>query len=199
MNLPAPARAVRRAPVSWSVQPRQQQRTGPVPVATPPAAETVAPPAGLPAPATATVEPPAAPAPVAQSAPAPAPQPQPVPPVGTPAVAPVAPLADLTNPQPAAQQPDLTSRVEQLERTNLLQRVALTHGVPADLVSRLQGATEAEVAADAQVLMARFAAPATTTPPIPQPIPGQGPRTSTELKGVGAGADMYRDRHKKTA
>ncbi len=69
-----------------------------------------------------------------------------------------------------------TTRLTEYERTNLRQRVALEKGLPASLVNRLQGATEDEVSADADALMALIKSPAT-----PRPDPSQGARpTSAE-------------------
>lgn len=62
------------------------------------------------------------------------------------------------------------------ERANALrQRVALEKGLPANLVDRLRGETEADIAADADALMALVTAPRT-----PAPDPFQGPQGSAD-------------------
>lgn len=69
---------------------------------------------------------------------------------------------------------EAASRLAEFESANLRQRVALDKGLPASLVSRLQGTTEDEVAADADALLALIKAPRS-----PAPDPGQGPRPVT--------------------
>lgn len=80
-------------------------------------------------------------------------------------------LSELEKAQKAAA--EATARLAEYEKTTIRQRVALTKGVPADLVDRLRGDTEDEIAADADALMALV-----TAPKSPRPDPSQGPRTS---------------------
>lgn len=61
--------------------------------------------------------------------------------------------------------------LEQITKQNLRNSVALAKGVPADLVDFLNGDTEDEIAAKADVLLARL-----STPTSPRPDPSQGAR-----------------------
>lgn len=85
-------------------------------------------------------------------------------------------------------------RAADLEAARLRDRVAQANGIPADLVDRLVGATEEELAADAQRLAALLRPtdpPPPATPPPPPPADG-GPRgtpapsqlTQADLKGM---------------
>jgi hypothetical protein len=70
------------------------------------------------------------------------------------------------------------------ERTgaeNLRLRVALDKNVPADLVDRLRGETQAELEADAEQLMARIQPPQQQPPPAPDL--GGGARNSAPAQG----------------
>lgn len=67
-----------------------------------------------------------------------------------------------------------TGRLADYERTVLRQRIALEKGLPPSLVSRLQGATEDEVTADADALMALI-----KTPNTPRPDLSQGARATS--------------------
>ena len=78
-------------------------------------------------------------------------------------------LSELEKAQKAAS--DAAARLAEYERTTLRQKVALVKGVPADLVDRLRGDTEDEIAADADALLALVKAPTT-----PLPDPSQGAR-----------------------
>lgn len=73
------------------------------------------------------------------------------------------------------------ARIPELERENARLRVALAKGLPVDLVDRLRGDTEDELAADADSLLALVKPDA---PRLPAPDPSQG-RTapSTPLNG----------------
>jgi hypothetical protein len=64
---------------------------------------------------------------------------------------------------------ELEAQLADREATTIRQRVALAKGVPAELVDRLRGVTEDEIAEDADRLMALV-----TTPPTPKPDPSQG-------------------------
>jgi chromosome segregation ATPase len=77
---------------------------------------------------------------------------------------------------------EATARLAEYEKTTIRQRVALTKGVPADLVDRLRGDTEDEIAADADALLALVSAPKS-----PRPDPSQGPRTTAS----GTTADQF--------
>lgn len=68
-----------------------------------------------------------------------------------------------------------------LRTENIRNRVALTKGVPADLIEFLTGSTEEEVAAKADVLMSRLGSSG-----IPKPDPSQGAKGSTQKKSAGA-------------
>lgn len=89
-------------------------------------------------------------------------------------------LSELEKAQRAAN--EATARLAEYEKTTIRQRVALTKGVPADLVDRLRGDTEDEIAADADALMALVSAPKT-----PRPDPSQGPRSTAS----GSTADQF--------
>lgn len=65
---------------------------------------------------------------------------------------------------------EAAKRLEQLEAEAMRQRVALRAGIPAEHIHRLQGATEAELAADAAELAKLL------TPKAPRPDPTQGAR-----------------------
>jgi Domain of unknown function (DUF4355) len=78
-------------------------------------------------------------------------------------------LSELEKAQKAAN--DAAARLAEYEKTTTRQKVALIKGVPADLVDRLRGDTEDEIAADADALMALVKAPTT-----PLPDPSQGAR-----------------------
>lgn len=89
-------------------------------------------------------------------------------------------LAQLEDQQKTEQQ-RLTERAEKAEREAQSREVSLTRyrvavakGVPAELVDRLRGDTEDEIAADADALLALVATPGTTTP---RPDPSQGVRS----------------------
>ncbi|HHU10579.1 MAG TPA: DUF4355 domain-containing protein [Intrasporangiaceae bacterium] len=58
-----------------------------------------------------------------------------------------------------------------VQSANLRQRIALEKGLPLNLVDRLRGDTEQDIAADADALMALVNAPRT-----PSPDPTQGPQ-----------------------
>ena len=68
------------------------------------------------------------------------------------------------------------SRLQQVEREAIRNRVALTKGLPAEIAETLNGASEEELAAHADRLLAWRG---NQTPPTPRPDPGQGPRPST--------------------
>lgn len=82
-------------------------------------------------------------------------------------------------------------RAADLEAARLRDRVAQANGIPADLVDRLVGATEEELAADAQRLAALLR-PSETPPPPPPPPADGGPRgtpapaqlTRADLQGM---------------
>jgi small-conductance mechanosensitive channel len=66
------------------------------------------------------------------------------------------------------------AELESLRRTSLQQQVALDKGIPADLVSALNGSTVEELAAHADRLLAWRGTPAPTPAPQPRPDQGQG-------------------------
>ena len=68
------------------------------------------------------------------------------------------------------------TELARLRTENVRTSVALSKGVPADLVEFLTGDTEEEVAAKADLLLARLG-----TPGIPKPDPSQGSKGSQAL------------------
>lgn len=75
-------------------------------------------------------------------------------------------LTELERAQKAAA--DAQAELAEATRQNIINRVALAKGVPADLTEFLAGETEDEVAAKADLLMSRLTAPTT-----PRPDPSQ--------------------------
>lgn len=75
-------------------------------------------------------------------------------------------LTELEKAQKAAT--DAQAELAEVTRQNIINRVALAKGVPADLTEFLAGETEDEVAAKADLLMSRLTAPTT-----PRPDPSQ--------------------------
>lgn len=71
---------------------------------------------------------------------------------------------------------DSASELTKLRTENIRNTVALTKGVPADLVEFLTGDTEEAVAAKADLLLARLNAPTS-----PRPDPSQGPKGDPAL------------------
>lgn len=92
-------------------------------------------------------------------------------------------LSELEKAQKAAQ--EAQSQLAQITRLNTRNQVALAKGVPADLVEFLTGDSEQEIAAKADVLLARLNAPTT-----PQPDPSQGAQGTAGPKSV---ADQFAD------
>lgn len=98
-------------------------------------------------------------------------------------------LAQLEDQQKTEQQ-RLTERAEKAEReaqshsVSLTRyRVAVAKGVPAELVDRLRGDTEDEIAADADALLALVATPGTSTTPRPDPSQGVRSGANAALSG----------------
>ena len=79
-------------------------------------------------------------------------------------------LTELEKAQRAAT--EARAQLEQITRQNTRNAVALTKGVPADLVEFLTGDTEEQIAAKADVLMARLNAPKTPLPDATQGAKG---------------------------
>ena len=75
-------------------------------------------------------------------------------------------LSDLERAQAAAK--EAQDQLATITRQNLRNSVALTKGVPADLVDFLTGDTEQEIAAKADLLLARLQAPTTPRPDLSQ-------------------------------
>ncbi|MFB8368578.1 hypothetical protein ACFC25_04350 [Pseudarthrobacter sp. NPDC055928] len=92
-------------------------------------------------------------------------------------------LSDLERAQSAAA--EAAQELAALRIENVRNRVALTKGVPADLIEFLTGSTEEEVAAKADILIARL-----NTSGTPKPDPSQGAKGSTTKKSTG---DMFED------
>lgn len=63
---------------------------------------------------------------------------------------------------------ELESQLSQRELLAVKQRVALNKGLPAELVDRLQGATEEELSDDADALLALVKAPTSPKPDLSQ-------------------------------
>jgi len=95
-------------------------------------------------------------------------------------------LSELEKAQKAAA--DAAARLAEYERTNLRQRVALTKGVPVELVDRLRGDTEEEITADADALLALISAPKS-----PRPDPSQGPRATANASTADQFAAVFHD------
>lgn len=74
-------------------------------------------------------------------------------------------------------------RIPELEGENRRLRVAIAKGLPADLIDRLRGDSEEEIAADADALLALVAPPQTTTAPGPRPDLSQGRSSDMALNG----------------
>ena len=87
-----------------------------------------------------------------------------------------------------------TKRATELEAENLRLRVAITHGIPEKLISRLQGSTEEEILKDAEELMEIFEA---KKPPTRKPLEKKSPSQSSqdnEAKNLDdLAAEMFRD------
>lgn len=84
---------------------------------------------------------------------------------------------------------DSAAELEKLRTENIRTSVALTKGVPADLIEFLTGKTEEEVTAKADLLLARLNAPKT-----PKADPSQGPAGSTsKLSTAQQFADAWKD------
>lgn len=83
-------------------------------------------------------------------------------------------LSELEKAQNAAN--ESAAELARLRKDNIRNTVALTKGVPADLVEFLSGDTEDEVAAKADLLLARL-----NTPGSPKPDPSQGPKGDPAL------------------
>lgn len=92
-------------------------------------------------------------------------------------------LSDLERAQSAAA--EAAQELAALRVENVRNRVALSKGVPADLIDFLTGSTEEEVAAKADILIARL-----NTSGTPKPDPSQGAKGSTQKKSTG---DMFED------
>ena len=76
-------------------------------------------------------------------------------------------LSELERSKKAAE--ESAAELAALRTENIRNRVALAKGVPADLIEFLTGDTEEEVAAKADILLARL-----NTPGTPKPDPSQG-------------------------
>jgi len=83
-------------------------------------------------------------------------------------------LSDLEKAQNAAN--ESAAELTRLRTENIRNTVALSKGVPADLVEFLTGDTEEAVAAKADLLLARLNAPTS-----PKPDPSQGPKGDPAL------------------
>ncbi|MFI2563016.1 DUF4355 domain-containing protein [Paenarthrobacter sp. NPDC018779] len=83
-------------------------------------------------------------------------------------------LSDLEKAQNAAN--ESAAELAKLRSENIRNTVALSKGVPADLVEFLTGDTEEAVAAKADLLLARLNAPTS-----PRPDPSQGPKGDPAL------------------
>lgn len=81
-------------------------------------------------------------------------------------------LSDLERAQSAAA--EAAQELAALRTENVRTRVALAKGVPADLIDFLTGSTEEEVAAKADILIARL-----NTSGTPKPDPSQGAKGTT--------------------
>jgi hypothetical protein len=77
---------------------------------------------------------------------------------------------------------EATQKLARIERENLLKTVALTEGVPAKWVGRLQGDTEEELVADARSILADL-----NKTKKPEPDASQGARQTAKVSGWDAG------------
>lgn len=92
-------------------------------------------------------------------------------------------LSELERTKKAAE--ESAAELAQVRLENTRTRVALEKGVPADLIEFLTGATEEEIAAKADVLLARLGSSGT-----PKPDLSQGAKGSTQKKSTG---DQFAD------
>lgn len=91
-------------------------------------------------------------------------------------------------------------RADQAEAEAARLRVAITVGLPADLVDRLRGDTPEELEADAKFLKEKFGTPAPAGDPAPsgprpvvlRPDPGQGAKPTTPRGSFDEGAARAR-------
>ena len=90
---------------------------------------------------------------------------------------------------------DATKRAAELESENLRLKVAIKHGIPEKLVSRLRGATEEELLTDAQGLMELFEAKKPPTRKPTEKTPSGGTRAGdSETQSLDElAAEMFRD------
>lgn len=84
-------------------------------------------------------------------------------------------MSDLEKAQ--AEAAELRDRLGRAEADRLRQRVALTKGLPSELVDRLKGETEDELSADADALLALVNAPRELIPDPTQGPQGSAPST----------------------
>lgn len=84
-------------------------------------------------------------------------------------------LSELQKAQKAAS--DIQAELETLRRESLVNKVALSKGVPADLTQFLTGADEAAITEQADLLLSRLGKPQT-----PKPDPSQGGQASKSSK-----------------
>ena len=87
---------------------------------------------------------------------------------------------DLPEAERAKKQAEETAaELAALKRENVRKSVALSKGVPAELIEFLTGDTEDEVAAKADLLLSRLNAPTTPKPDLSQGASGQAKKAST--------------------
>lgn len=99
----------------------------------------------------------------------------------------------LTERAEAAERDAAAARLEVLRRD-----VAAVKKLPPAMATRLAGATQEELEADADQLLADLASAGSTQPPgtgTARPDTGQGRRRSDAKPSVTTGRDLYRDRH----
>lgn len=91
-------------------------------------------------------------------------------------------MTELEKAQRSAQ--EAQAELDRIRSQSLRQQVALSKGVPAELVDRLRGDTEDELNADAEALLALIGAPRS-----PKPDPSQGGSGTSHLPLNGDGIE----------
>lgn len=93
-------------------------------------------------------------------------------------------LSDLERAQ--SQAAEAATELEALRAENIRKSVALSKGLPAELIEFLPNGTEEEVAAKADLLLSKLNAPG-----IPKPDPSQGAAAGQAARSLKPGADTF--------
>jgi hypothetical protein len=83
-------------------------------------------------------------------------------------------------------------RAEQAEMARLRLDVALSKGIPREVVGALVGTTAEELSAHADALLAWHESATPATPPAPRPDPGQGPQPLSATSADDAEWEKFR-------